>query len=442
MRGSRALLLSGILGLSLSASATAQSGRAHLLLVTVDTLRADNLSAYGAREGATPNLDKLGKLGVLFEDAISVIGKTGPSFATTFTSLYPPTHGARRNSVRLRSDVPVLAEILRGAGYTTAAFISNWTLKDRLSGLGRGFDHYDEEFNTERNSFGLMERDAVDVTRSAVRWLSSQTSESDNPLFVWVHYSEPHDPYNLHLKHIPPEPTQEDRVSGWKKRHRYASEVSFTDHWIGELFEGTKDLLPESRTYVAFLSDHGESLGEHGYWGHGKNVHWPNLQVPLILKGPSIPKSVRLTHAASLTDVLPTLLELLHLDAPTGIVGRSLVPTWTQAPDPDHQRFAIGDRGAAVTSRGRNHYQNPRAISLQTEKVKVVFEFEKRSLQYYDLVSDPNELRPLGSPPVEVRPPLGRQLSDWYRDLPKYEHRSGDLRDEDVQQLKALGYID
>ena len=107
MRGSRALLLSGILGLSLSASATTQSGRAHLLLVTVDTLRADNLSAYGAREGATPNLDELGKLGVLFEDAISVIGKTGPSFATTFTSLYPPTHGARRNSVRLRSDVPV-----------------------------------------------------------------------------------------------------------------------------------------------------------------------------------------------------------------------------------------------------------------------------------------------------------------------------------------------
>ena len=193
---------------------------------------------------------------------------------------------------------------------------------------------------------------------------------------------------------------------------------------------------------MAFLSDHGESLGEHGYWGHGKTVHWPNLQVPLILKGPSIPTNLRLTHPVSLTDVLPTLLELLHVEAPPGIVGRSLVPTWKQVPDPDRQRFAIGDRGAAVTSRGRNRYQNPRAISLQTQRVKVVFDFEKRALHYYDLERDPDELRPLKSPPVEVRPPWGRQRSDWYRALPNYEPRSGVLLDEDVRQLKALGYID
>ncbi len=126
----------------------------------------------------------LASQGVLFEDTISVIGKTGPAFASLFSSLYPPTHGARRNGVRMREDVPVLAEKLRDAGYTTGAFISNWTLKSHLSGTHRGFDLYDDEnFDRERNSFGAVERDAADVTQAALRWLESVPADRpDLPL--------------------------------------------------------------------------------------------------------------------------------------------------------------------------------------------------------------------------------------------------------------------
>jgi len=412
----------------------------NLLLITVDTLRADFLGCYGYSQDISPNIDALAQDGVLFADALSVIGKTGPSFASLFSSLYPPSHGARRNGVRMRQDVPVLPQLLTERGYTTGAFVTNWTLKDRLSGVARGFHHFDEEFNLQRNSFGAEERDAKSVTKAALSWLVEQ--DLSRSVLLWVHYSEPHNPFELQGAYAPQQPPKEERRNGWLKRWKYASEIAFTDEWIGRLLKGVAGHLETQNTIVVFLSDHGESFGEHGYWGHGKNTHWPNLRIPWVIKGPGLPPGRRVETPASIVDVVPTILDLLGHAPLEGASGRSLASAWSgAAQDVDPLRYSIGERATALTKKGRSTYNHPLAISAQTPSVKAIYNFSRRELRYYDLRTDILELDPLEQSPVELRPPLGRLLSDWYKNLPKFEQRHGELSPEDTKQLRSLGYL-
>ena len=422
-------------------AASAAPDHPNLLLVTVDTLRADFLGCYGYPGGNTPNLDRIAQEGVLFEDTITVMGKTGPAFASLFSSLFPPTHGARRNGVRMREDVPVLAEKLREAGYATGGFVSNWTLKSHLAGTHRGFDLYDDEnFDQERNSFGAVERDAADVTRAALAWLDSVPA--DKPVFLWVHYSEPHNPYELKAAHAPKTVEKGDGDNPGSRRYKYSSEVGYVDSWIGKLLARAEKRLPAESTYLTFLSDHGESLGEHDYWGHGKNTHWPNLRIPLLMRGPGVPAGRRVAAGSSIVDVLPTLLDVLKLPALESAAGESLAARWSRTESDHHLRFAMGERPTALTKKGREHYNHPLVISAQNDAAKAVYDFDDGKIVYYDLRSDKAEEKPLAGPPVELRPPLGRQLSDWYKGLAKYEQDKGELSPEDLQQLKSLGYID
>ena len=419
----------------------------HFVLLSVDTLRADAVGVYGAEAATTPTIDALAAAGVLFEDAQTTIGKTGPAFASIFTSLYPPTHGSRRNAQRMRSDVPVLAQILGNAGYEAAAFISNWTLRADLVGLDRGFDHYDEEFNQSRNAAGVMERSADDVARAAERWLRRRARDEERngqPLFLWVHFSDPHSPYLERTGFTPARPPTEQRTSGWQKRWRYQSEVNYVDHWMGRLSRAIEEVLPGPR-FTLFLSDHGESMGEHGYWGHGKNVHWPNARIPMILAGPGVPEGQRVQAPVGVIDVLPTVLDLLDVETPEDIEGRSLAPFRPGGDGGDTPRYVIGDKHSALTAKSRRSapYENPLQISLEVNGAKVLHDFSKRQTIYFDLTADPHEERPLDQPPVDLVPPLGRRLVNWYRDLEKYEAKSGTvLSEDDIKQLKSLGYID
>jgi len=437
-------LRTAILGALLSAPLAADP---HLVLLSVDTLRADAVGVYGAEDAKTPAIDALAAAGILFEDAHTTIGKTGPAFASIFTSLYPPTHGARRNAQRMRTDIPVLAGLLGEAGYEAAAFISNWTLRSDLVGLDRGFDHYDEEFNEARNAVGVMERHADDIAKAAERWLRRRADDeerSDRPLFLWVHFSDPHSPYLERTGFTPPAPPREERTSGWQKRWRYQSEVNYVDHWLGRLSETIEELLPGPR-YTLFLSDHGESMGEHSYWGHGKNVHWPNARIPMILAGPGLPAGLEVQAPVGVVDVLPTVLELLGVEAPPALEGQSLVPTEGTPEGAPRPRFVIGDRHSALFGKSRRSapYENPLQISMELDGAKVLHDFSKRRTVYFDLTVDPREEKPLTTPPVELVPPLGRRLVNWYRDLPKYEAKSSTvLSEEDVKQLQSLGYID
>jgi arylsulfatase A-like enzyme len=418
----------------------AEPKQPHLLLVTVDTLRADALGCYGNERTPTPRLDALAEAGVLFEDTITTIGKTGPAIASLFTSAYPPTHGARRNGVPMRPDIPTLAEQLESAGYRTAGFVSNWTLRSRLAAVDRGFQHWDEEFDRKRNPFGASERTAAGVTRAALAWLDSQPRD-EGPFFVWVHFSEPHDPYERHDGFEARAPRE--RSDGWQKRWRYASEVAYVDHAIGRLLDGLEQRMPAAERLTVFVADHGESLGEHGYWGHGKNTYWPNLRIPLIVRGPGVPHGRRSTVAASIVDVLPTVADLLGLPVPKGAAGMSLRTAWQGQAPRDRPRFAFADRHTAIGSSGRTVYEHPLEIALQVARVKAVYDFDRQRPLFFDLEADPREHRPLEASPVDFQPPLYRRLASWYRELPKYEGRSGgELSAEDIEQLRALGYVD
>ena len=426
-----------------SASATLRSAaRPHVLLLSVDTLRADALHAYGFEHAVTPSIDRIAEQGVLFEDALTTIGKTAPAFASLFTSMSPPSHGARRNGIALRPDVPTLAETLKASGYSTAAFISNWTLRTGLAEVHRGFDVYNEEFDGKRNLFGARERSADAVIDATVEHLRRQPAQQPN--LLWVHFSEPHTPYEEHDEVDVPQPPTQDREGNWQKRWRYAEEVAYTDTRVARLLRELDAHIDLDQTIIVFVADHGESLGEHSYWGHGKNTHWPNLRIPLIFQGPGIPKNLRSTSPAMITDIFPTLLDLLEIDPPDGanFEGRSLVTAW-KSPSSEEPplRFTVGDRHTAWGSRTRKNYESPKEISLQSQALKVVFDFGSRSTVYYDLVADPLENRPLTAPPSETKPPWRRRLANWYRDLPKYESKTGEISEEDRRQLESLGYV-
>ena len=444
MNGAARVIRTALLAASLCAPLSAEP---HLVLLSVDTLRADAVGAYGAEGAKTPTIDALAAAGMLFEDAHTTIGKTGPAFASIFTSLYPPTHGARRNAQQMRSDIPVLAELLGEAGYEAAAFISNWTLRADLVGLNRGFDHYDEEFNQARNAGGVTERDADDIVKATERWLRRRADDEERngrPLFLWVHFSDPHSPYLERGGFTPPLPPRKTRTAGWQKRWRYQSEVNYVDHWLGRLSEAIEERLPGPR-FTLFLSDHGESMGEHSYWGHGKNVHWPNTRIPMILAGPGLPTGLEVQAPVGVVDVLPTVLDLLGIEAPDGLEGQSLVPTGGETQAIQRPRYVIGDRHTALFNKSRRNspYENPLQISMELDGAKVVHDFSKRRTVYFDLTVDPREEKPLSEPPVELVPPLGRRLVNWYRALPKYEAKSSAvLSEDDIKQLKSLGYID
>ena len=444
MNGAARVIRTALLAASLCAPLSAEP---HLVLLSVDTLRADAVGAYGAEGAKTPTIDALAAAGILFEDAQTTIGKTGPAFASIFTSLYPPTHGARRNAQRMRSDIPVLAELLGEAGYEAAAFISNWTLRADLVGLNRGFDHYDEEFNQARNAGGVTERDADDIVKAAERWLRRRADDEERngrPLFLWVHFSDPHSPYLERAGFTPPLPPREKRTAGWQKRWRYQSEVNYVDHWLGRLSETIEELLPGPR-FTLFLSDHGESMGEHRYWGHGKNVHWPNTRIPMILAGPGLPTGLEVQAPVGVVDVLPTILELLGIEAPDSLEGQSLAPVGRETEAVQRPRYVIADRHTALFGKSRRSapYENPLQISMELDGAKVLHDFSKRRTVYFDLTVDPREEKPLSEPPVELVPPLGRRLVNWYRALPKYEAKSSAvLSEDDIKQLKSLGYID
>ena len=251
----------------------------NVLVVTVDTLRTDRLSAYGYRRPTSPNLDRLLQGGARLTQARTVEPLTNPALSSMLTSLYPHEHGGTRNGLKMRLGLDSLPKTLAGRGWQTAAFVGNWTLRHQLSGLGEHFDLY-EEVLTKRRWFGLFkgEADADDVTAATIEWLDAYGGRR-RPFFVWAHYVDPHAPYVFHEDFAERLGIRGDDPS---KSDRYDTEVAFVDYHVGRLLDRVAgDSRLRDRTIIVFAADHGESLGEHGYWGHGRNLHEPNLHIPM-----------------------------------------------------------------------------------------------------------------------------------------------------------------
>ncbi len=281
-----------------------------MLLVTIDTLRADHVGAYGYHEATSPALDGLAARGTRFENAQSAAPLTGPSHATIFTGHYPPVHGVRDNArFVINPGVTTLAERLRRAGYETAAFVGAFPVAAAF-GFGRGFDTFDEGFHPSAELGSVAERPAVEVAEAAIRWLSGHR----RPFFVWVHFFDPHEPYK------PPAPYTERFASA------YDGEIAFADAQLGRVLDALRSAGHQDDTIVVVLSDHGEGLGQHGETTHGLLLYESTLRVPLVMAGPGVPQGRVLRERVGTVDVLPTLLALIGQPVPAGLPGGDLGP--------------------------------------------------------------------------------------------------------------------
>jgi arylsulfatase A-like enzyme/Flp pilus assembly protein TadD len=308
----RALKLGTALGLPLAVllascrpgPATLDRSRPDILLITVDTLRPDALGWISGRN-TTPVLDRLAGEGFRFPAAIAPAPLTAPAHISMMSGLVPRRHGVRDNGQVLGSAPTLIAEVLREHGYTTAAFVSGYPLKNSF-GLDRGFSHYDDTLTAGEGAW--LERRADETTAAALKWARTASS----PLFLWVHYYDPHFPY---------EQPNVAECAGW--RGSYDCEVAAVDRSVGDLLRG----LGDGERLSIVVGDHGESLGEHGEGTHGFFIYESTVRVPMMIHFPGRLAPGESPASARLVDIAPTVLDLLDLPAFEGVDGVSLVPT-------------------------------------------------------------------------------------------------------------------
>jgi arylsulfatase A-like enzyme len=432
--------------LSISNPMADAAERPMVLLVTVDTLRADRLSSYGYQRPTSPNIDELLNRGVRFSRARTPEPLTNPALSSMVTGVPPEVHGATRNGLRIREGLDSLPKILARNGWTTAAIVSNWTLKDNVSGLAEHFDEYIGVF-TRKRWYGLLNSEATgrDVTDRAIDWIDNYQKEGGGrPFMLWVHYVEPHAPYVFQRKHA-------DRL-GIDRRNpsrsdRYDTEIVEVDSQIGRLLDRVTETIDQRKMLVFFAADHGESLGEHGFWGHGRNLHEPGLAIPMGLTW--VGRIVRrvVDAPAALHDLGPTVLELLDIDVPEAFTGASWADVLTAG------RPANMDRGICYQAhKGAVHgdHDSDRARSkgvisfgfVHNERKEILRVADKAHM-IFDLVRDPLELDNLVAADSEPSPELLQcvgTISEGLGALDRIATRK--LSDEDVERLRALGYLD
>ena len=326
--------------------------RHNLVLITVDTLRADHLGAWGSLLEATPRLDALAETGVVFHHAYTPSPFTMGATASLLTGLHPFETAIYSNKSVLQPDIDSLATLLHAQGWRTAAVVSNFALR-RGMGLFRGFDSYDDRMREKEAVRDVVERTAPKTTAAALRALDRLREAGGAPFFLWVHYQDPHGPYT------PPEalrdrflasarsapdgrkqlPTAAVAGSGGIPKYQklagenevafyragYAGEVKFMDRSVGELLDGLQERGLLDASVIAFTADHGESLGENDFWfAHGRLLTPALNHIPLILRRPGEVSAVR-EDVASLLDLLPTLVQAVGGRAPEGLSGRDLL---------------------------------------------------------------------------------------------------------------------
>lgn len=413
------------------AGGEAGAAPANLLLITLDTCRADYLSCYpGAQHPElTPNLDALAEQGVLCVDAITPYPVTLPSHASILSGLWPFEHGLLDNRLRrLGESLPTLASVLETHGYQTAAFVSAFPLDSRF-GLDRGFQHYDDEFSaapgasSDRFSVHFNERAAETTTDAVLEWLRERSAE---PFFLWVHYFDPHEPY------APPAP-----FAARYPQDPYAGEVAYMDHHLGRLIEAvwTSEEQRE-RTLVVVVGDHGEALGQHGETTHGLFLYDEVMRVPLLFGGGRIPRQARKVHEqVSTIDLFPTLLALLELPGPEGLPGQNLAPWLLCGKEPPARPVYLETHEADLM------FGWAPLRGLRTAQWKYI---DAPEAELYFLSEDPGEEHNV----ITSKPEMASTLHASMRDLVAHrQDKAGSstqevhLDPEALSQLEGLGYL-
>jgi arylsulfatase A-like enzyme len=432
----------------LLAADTAAGATPDILVVTVDTLRADHLSAYGYPRKTSPSIDSLLSGGVRFTQARTVEPLTGPALASMLTSLYPHEHGSTRNGLRMREELASFPGLLARRGYETAAFVGNWTLRDSLSGMAEHFGTYDAVL-TKKRWFGVLKSEATaeDINAAALEWLDRHvTTEPRRPFLLWVHYVEPHAPYALR-KELLGQIGLNATGSFFSPRNRYDSEIAYVDSRIGTLLAGVGQRVDSRNLITVFTSDHGESLGEHGYWGHGRHLYEPTLWIPMGITWQGRVLSGPLDAPAMILDIAPTLLGLVGLEVPSlfrgfdwsGILTRggrlpmdrvTLYQTHRMSVEPQEDQTALRRKGLLEVAR-------------IVQRQKEILRIKGHKHRAFDLLADPEEIES----EVDENSEISEPLSDWLEEVRAGLATSDDLpppslTDDDLKALRALGYLD
>ncbi len=415
----------------------------NVVLVTVDTLRTDRLSVYGYSRPTSPNIDALLRAGARFEQARVPEPLTAPSMCSMVTSLHPHEHGSSRNALRLKPGLISLTTPLHRRGYRTAAFVGNWTLRDEISGLAEHFGHYEEIFTRKRWFLIKGEADADDITSQTLEWVRKhQENPQKFPFLVWAHYVEPHAPYRFHKEHA-----EDLGINGTETSpsDRYDTEIAFVDRSIGELLDGLSEHSRAEDTLVIFLSDHGESLGEHGYWGHGRNLYEETLHVPMGITWAGRLPSQTVSAPASSLDLAPTILGLLGLPVPESFRGVDWSQVLLGESDPVMSRttYHQAHRGAALGDGENARRRGLLEVGLLSRGRKETLRLKGETHRLVDLTTDPKEKRNLLEPDQEITPELAVWLADVRAGLKAADTLPAPkVSAEDREKLEALGYID
>jgi choline-sulfatase len=401
------------------------AGDINLLIVTLDTTRADRIHAYGFDGIETPNLDRLAREGVLFEQAISPAPLTLPAHSSIFTGMFPPAHGVRDNGgFFLDERQTTLAERLQSRGFTTGGFVGAYVL-DHKWGIAQGFQTYFDDFDLSKYqslSLGSIDRPGNEVADKALAWLDTVASKR---FFGWVHFYDAHSPYD------PPEPFK-SRYAG----RPYVGEIAFVDSQVGRLLAYLDSHHLSDRTVVVVMGDHGESLGEHGEATHGFFVYQSTMHVPLLIRAPfDAMAGRRVTDTVRSIDVLPTALELLSVKSSEKFEGTSVVPLMTGA----KKELGLAAYSEAIYPRFHFGWSDLRALTAGRYKYVAAPRPE-----LYDLQQDPEESHNL----YTERQALGDRMN---QELVALEQRMSATApspkpavevDPDARaRLAALGYV-
>jgi arylsulfatase A-like enzyme/Tfp pilus assembly protein PilF len=405
-----------------SADATAPR---HLVIVTIDTLRADRVGAYGSATVKTPNLDRLAREGAMAEHASVHVPLTRPSHVSLFTGLYPAENGIRDNvSPSLASNVPVLAEILQQQGFRTAGFVSSIVLS-KQSGLHRGFAHYSDRFEIGEDDarfLNTIQKRGDGTMAEATAWLGEGGSDRR---FAWIHLYDPHDPYE------PPEPYASQYAG-----RPYDGEVAWSDDLVGRLEAALTAHGLRDDTLLIVTSDHGEGLEEHGESVHGFFVYETTLRVPFLVRGRGVVPGTRLGVVARTVDVMPTALDLLGLAEKTPKVsGRSLAPALRGGQMDDEPTFA-----ESLTPLVHFGWSDLRA--LRDGRWKYIL---APRAELYDLEQDPGERTNLIDREPQraraYRSGIEQRLREEQALLAKATPATASVPPDLLEKLGALGYV-
>ncbi len=391
-----------------------------VLLITIDTLRADHVSAYGASPVQTPVLDKLAQDGARVERAWTTVPLTTPAHASILSGLYPPTHGVRNNArFRLPDDVNTLAEILRANGRRTGGFVASFTTASTF-GLGQGFETFDDDLGQDDSGARRAQRPAFEVVGHALKWLESH---KDEPFFLWVHMYDPHMPY-----------TPLPKYAAMYPGDPYSGEVAQSDGQVGRLVAALAKAQLDTRTVVIALADHGEGLSTHGEPEHGVLLYEETLRVPLVLRAPGrIAPGTVIGGTRSTIDVAPTVLDLLGLPVPAEMQGRTLL-----APVP-------ADRTVyAETLYPYEEFGWSALYALRAGEHKLI---AAPRPELYDLAQDPKETKDLAAAQAATVGELGKTLRAVAAQavnkgrLAAAAGFGGGTDPETIARLESLGYV-